>query len=672
MTSLMGNLGLGLAVVFSLATLLLCMAAHRLRDPVWLARARWGLALSAGSFLVATAALGFALLQGDLRFAYVAGHTERALSPAYRLAAFWSGQEGSLLLWGVMASCFGVAAAFGRRRVAEAGEAVTLAVFAVLNMFFGLVLVFAADPFAAELGVTADGRGLNPQLQHWAMIAHPPTLFMGYAGFCVPFAVMCGALAAGRKDNAWVAQMRRWVLVAWLFLGAGIALGAWWAYVELGWGGYWAWDPVENASFLPWLTGTALLHTIIVHEHRGMLKEWTAGLASATFILCIFGTYITRSGVLQSVHAFSQSEIGVYFLSLLVTLIVGTTGLVTWRRKLLVSEHRLDGLLGREGLSLVGNTLLSAMALVTLIGTIFPLLSQLVTSSPVSVGQSFYNRTVAPLGLAAAALLAVAPLLVYGRAAAGVLGRAILAPACGGVVAAGGAYTFGLHNPIALICVAVSGVAFLATAISFGQAIIASRRHTGRGIVTGAVWVIDGNHRRYGGQIAHLGVVLIILGIMGSGLFSVTTARTLQAGETFELGRWTLRLDGMRQVEGDNYLAAEAAVSVLEGDRVVRTLRPQRRFYNKSEEAAAAVSISTSWREDLYVALVGWEDAGAKAAIQVWINPMTLWIWIGAGTMVAGGALCLMPRLLGRTRTAGAAAPTERRETRGTGAPATV
>ena len=569
------------------------------------------------------------------------------LTPAYRLAAFWSGQEGSLLLWALMISGFAAAAGMIRKRVAAAGEGVTLSVLAALDLFFGMLLLFAANPFALETEVGIDGMGLNPQLQHWAMIAHPPMLFMGYAGFAVPFAIMCGALAAGRRDNLWVSQMRRWSLAAWSFLSVGIVLGAWWAYVELGWGGYWAWDPVENASLLPWLTGTALLHAIIVHEHRGMLKEWTAGLAAASFILCVFGTYITRSGVVQSVHAFGQSGIGTFFLVFLLILITGSAALIVRRRRVLISESVPEGILGREGLSFVGISLLCCMAAITVIGTVFPLISEAALHAPVSVGQAFYNRTVAPLGLAVGALLAIAPLLVYGRSAAGVLGRSLRIPGAVAAVSIVAAYARGMHNPAAPACLAICVVAALSTTIAFVRAVRAHPAAPDRGIVRTIARVIDSNHRRYGGQLAHLGVVVIFVGIAGSSLFSEAATRTLHLGESMTIGDRTLRLESMREVHGANFVAAEAALA--HGGRPCDPGTAAAAAVLRQDAGVGGGSLDLGQlREDVYVALAGWEDGGTKAAIQARINPMTVWIWIGAALMVSGAALCMLPRLLPR------------------------
>jgi cytochrome c-type biogenesis protein CcmF len=655
--ALVGEFALGAAALAAAWSILACVGAWKLDAPTWIVRARRGLIATCLAFLLAGAALALALANTDLRLDYVAAHSERALPLPLRLAAFWSGQEGSLLLWAMLLTAAASLASISRRRFADRAEAVTLGAFAACNAFFAALLLFAADPFTLVASVPLDGYGLQPQLRHWAMVAHPPMLFTGYALFSVPFAIALGAMAARRTDNDWVGQMRPWALLAWIFLGAGIALGAYWAYAELGWGGYWAWDPVENASLMPWLTGTALVHTIAVHHHRGMLKAWTPGLACASFILCVFGTYITRSGVIQSVHAFGQSTVGNYFASFLALLII-TSACVLWRaRRSLAADARLDALLGREGMTLMGNVLLSVMAVATLLGTISPLLSSFFTDRPRSAGPAFYNRVVVPAAIAAAALMALAPLLAYGRDAARVLRRGMMLPGALALAALVAAVIAGIRNPTALICTAVAAVAIAAILLGYGRAVIAHARRTGAGLLPTAARVVDANHRRYGGQIAHLGVIIIILGVTGSSLFSVQRSASLKPGDHLAIGRYTLRYDSLEEIVTPEYTGVRALISLARPGAPDAVLSPERRFYDRSRETSAEVAIRSSWREDLYIALVGWEDVEGTIAIQVHVNPLTAWIWAGSIGMVLGGALCLLPRLLPRAAPRTARAP---------------
>src|SRR5687768_17267502 len=389
MTGDIGNFALGLAILAAALSALLCVAAARFDSDRVLGAARAMIAVVAALLSVAIAALTVAMINGTFAIEYVARYTERALPIGYKLAAVWAGQEGSVLLWGWLLAVLSVIFLMSRRDLRGVEGSAVTATVAVACGFFATLLLFAPNPFKLGETLPADGHGLNPLLQDPAMIAHPPVLFLGYAGFTMPFALLIGALAAGRRDNQWIAATRRWVIASWLFLTAGIVLGAQWAYIELGWGGYWAWDPVENASLLPWLTGTALLHSIMAQQHRGMFKKWNAWLIVLSFLLCIFGTYLTRSGVIQSVHAFGESLIGTFFLAFMVVGLIVSGAMIVWRRGELKAEQELTSLVGREGAFLATNALLVGMMLITLIGTLFPILSRMMTGKEVTVGQAF-------------------------------------------------------------------------------------------------------------------------------------------------------------------------------------------------------------------------------------------------------------------------------------------
>ncbi len=642
----LGGLALAISVIAGAGAAMAAAGAWRLRSERWLLVARWCAAITNAGFVLAAASLAVALFRVDLRLAYVVDHVERSLPAGYRLAAFWSGQEGSLLLWACLAGLVGSVLAWTRRALDVRDQAASTATLGVLTLFFGVVLVFAADPFRAADHVANDGRGLNPQLQHWAMIAHPPVLFGGYALFAAPLAILAGAVAAGRTDRRWAAQARRWALGAWMLLTCGIALGAWWAYVELGWGGYWAWDPVENASLMPWLTGTALLHALGVAAQRGALGRWSASLIVGTFTLCIFGTSITRSGLLESVHAFAASSVGGFFLAFLALTIAGG-GALLWRaRAILRDTTPSPDPLSREAVTTVGNAFLVLMGAVVLLGTAFPLVSGALFDKPVSVSRAFYDRAVGPLGLAVAGIMSIAPFLSYSRSGADSLSRAVRRPAVAALGAMVGGWLLGLHSPIALCCVGIGTVTIASMALSLAAS-VGGHRATAGGSVPGAlVRVLDANHRRYGGQLAHLGLAVALAGIVGVGIFSRSGVGTLRPGQSMRLGSYTLRLDALRDLRGGNFSAVEASVTLSDDAGRTRTLRPQRRLFDKAENANAQVAICASWREDLYVALVGWEDG--VAAIEVHVNPLMGWIWGGAGLMVAGAFLALVPRALPR------------------------
>lgn len=642
----LGTLTLAAAAMLCIIVLISALASARFNSASALRAARWGLAGFAVLITLASAQLIVALLQSDFRIAYVASYTERALPTGYKLAAFWAGQEGSLLLWAGMIAWMSALAGFSRRADNGLGEAVTIGVLALICGFFASLLLFAANPFEVVKGVApADGRGLNPMLQDFAMLAHPPTLFLGYAGFAVPFAALIGALAERRTDARWLGDIRRWVLFSWLTLGIGIIIGAWWAYIELGWGGYWAWDPVENASLLPWLTATALLHSMIMQEHRGVFKRWNASLLAATFILCIFGTYITRSGVVSSVHSFGESLVGTFFFAFIIFLLVGSAAVIVWRWRSLAPQRRLESLLEREGVVLIANVILVLMTLTTLVGTVFPVISRALLPNEITVGPEFYNRIVSPMGLVLVALMAGAPVLVYGREAGRRLGRGLMWPAAAGVVLTAAAAALGATNPWALIVTFIASVAIIAIAVNFFHAVRLERLHAQSSLAAATWRLLDANHRRWGGFVVHLGIAVIVIGFAGSSLYPEKTTHQVSPGQSFEAGRYSLTFEGLREERRRNYTAVVAAVTATMPNGRVIDVSPERRFYDKAEDSSAQVAVRSGLREDLYLILAGWEAGGKVTALQVIVNPLTIWIWIGSGVFTLGSLFCMLPRL---------------------------
>ncbi len=651
----LGNYSLAMAVLLSAVAILGSLAAGRLESAPALRLAKLSVAGVAGLFTLASIILIAALLDHDFRLDYVARYTERALPTGYLLAAFWAGQEGSLLLWAWMLGAMSVVTVYLSHRNGEPAEqAGIVGTLAAVCGFFAALMLFAANPFALAPQVLADGHGLNPMLQDPGMIAHPPALFLGYAACAVPFALMVGALIAGRRDNDWIVGIRRWTIVAWLFLTIGIILGAQWAYVELGWGGYWAWDPVENASLLPWLTATALLHSIMPQQHRGMFKRWNVSLIAVTFILCIFGTYLTRSGVIQSVHSFGESVVGTFFLGFLGLTIVVSAALVALRWKSLRGEHSLEVLLGREAAFLAVNVLLSVMTLATLVGTILPLLTgnPIVAfffprwSGGVSVGENYYNKLVVPMGLLLAGLMAAGPLLIYGTEATARFLRGMIIPIFAGAIGAAALAAMGIINGWALFAGFITAAGLTAIVIEVAKAIWARAAANDEVLLVAAIRTFDGNHRRYGGQLVHVGVFMVVAGIIGSSVFSNKQTFQLKPGQSAEIAGQIVKYEGMREVREPNYTAMQADVTLTGANGVGVKVSPQRRFYDKSEQPNSEVSIRSDWDKDTYVMLAGWSDGGNLAAIQVMINPLVSWIWIGGIVMTLGGLLCLMPRLL--------------------------
>ena len=638
LTSEIGHFSLVTALLASGGAVVASVAAVRFNSANALRVARGLLVLFTGLMVAAGAALVLAFVDDDLRLKYVAAYSERALPGVYKVTAFWAGQQGSLLLWALLLALMTGVYLYQNRR-SETGHGAGLAGLAVLGTFFAALLLYAADPFALSRVVPADGDGLNPMLQNFGMIAHPPVLFAGYAALTFPFVLMLEALATGRTDDQWVSAARPWVIVAWLFLSAGIVLGAQWAYVELGWGGYWAWDPVENASLLPWLTSTALLHSMMVQRQRRMLRFWTAGLTAASFILCIFGTYLTRSGVIQSVHAFPESSIGQFFLILLAVLVLVSTGLILGRWNLLKSPQKVEAFLSKEGLFLATNVLLVLMTATVLVGTIFPILSQAVSSAcgwlaselgtsnqilmkvaawpPITVKPAFYNTIVAPMGLILLTLMAVGPMLGYGKESATRLPRRMLLPGIVAAVAAVGAFAnmyrtnvwqmhpirfhwedsgliVDLTNVWALACVAIIAFAVAAIMEDLIRATLLRARDQGESTPLALVRLFDRGHRRYGGQFVHVGMLMILAGVAGSSLFGLKHTIQVTPGHQTAVEGYTLRLDSLGEVRHGNYTAIEAAIVLTDSAGRSRNFNPEVRFYDKSEQPNHEVSLSTT------------------------------------------------------------------------------
>ena len=682
MTVSIGNFALAAAVLTAAAAIVAAIGSVRRQSPSLLRATRW-LVVAVGAMVsISSAALLVAILQSDFRLAYVASYTERALPTGYKLAAFWAGQEGSLMLWAWLLAVMGALAVWQRRRDAGIEPAVTFAALAAVTGFFAALMLYAANPFKVLSIVPTDGRGLNPLLQDPGMIIHPPLLFVGYAGFTIPFAMLVGALAAGRRDDHWIDPTRRWLVVSWLFLGAGILLGAQWAYVELGWGGYWGWDPVENASLLPWLTATALLHSVMIQHQRGMFKRWNALLIAATFILCILGTYLTRSGVIQSVHTFGDAVVGTFFLTLLnmpaldrlvavlggvigtfflvflAIVTLATAALVVLRRRELKSEHRVEHLMSKDGFFLMANVLLVIITLVILIGTIFPLISTAVASTEVVVGPPFYNKVIVPMALLLVALMAVGPLLTYGREAGARIKRRLALPTCIAMACVLVMVLLGLFDLWALTCGAVAALAIAVIVDDLLRIWLRRMREHRENPLTALVRLIDANHRRYGAQLAHLGVILIVIGVAGSSLFGVDqTLQGLRPGESRTVGRYTLTFKHMHESRGANYTAVEAHVTLSDGRGTTTIMHPHLRYYDKSKDPFTEVALRSTLTDDVYLTLVGIAEGGHKIAIRAIVNPLVIWIWIGGVVLSLGGVVCLLPRLLPRTRHAGAAQP---------------
>ena len=603
--------------------------------------ATWALVTLASGILV------HALMTSDFRFAYVAAHSNRDMSPNFKFTAWWGGQEGSLLFWSFILATYSAVVVWQNRNKFRRMMPFVVATLAATQVFFLVLNVFAASPFqmlAVGKGITAvpDGNGLNPLLQYWAMQIHPPMLYLGYVGFVVPFAFALGSMITRQPGDAWIHTTRRWTIVTWMFQTCGILLGAGWAYAVLGWGGYWGWDPVENASLLPWITATAFLHSVMMQEKKGMMKVWNIVLISATFFLCIFGTFLTRSGIVSSVHAFASSPIGNYFVAFLTLGIAFTVYMILGRLDYLRSETPLEAVLSRESSFLFNNLLLLASCFAVLWGTLFPILSEAVTGEKVSVDAPFFNRVNIPIGLCLLLLTGIGPLIAWRRSSLDSLRRNFLLPAYAMVVTMTVLAALGIRHFYALMSFGLCAFVAWTIVSEFWKGAAAIRAKDGLGFLASLVELTHRNTRRYGGYIVHMGIVFMFIGFTGAA-FNQDTTVEVSMGERFRLGAYELLVKELRDGDNDNYIWQHARVAAWRNGEFLGDLKPERRLYKASRQPVSEVAIRRRLNEDLYLNFASTSDDGKRAVIQAYVFPLVSWIWIGFWVVLAGTWICLIP-----------------------------
>jgi cytochrome c-type biogenesis protein CcmF len=597
-----------------------------------------------GVFVLVTscfALLTYAFLTFDFSVRYVATNTNLGTPFYYRITGVWGALEGSIILWSWMLALYTIILIVRHRVGARELYPWALATMLGILAFFLLVMTVAAPPFQRQVPVPPDGRGLNPLLEDTGMITHPVALYLGFTGFTVPFAFAMAALITGRIGDTWLALTRRWTIVAWYFLSLGLLIGGWWSYHVLGWGGYWAWDPVENAAFMPWLTGTAFLHSVMIQERRRMLRLWNISLVILTFGLTLFGTFLTRSGVIASVHAFTQGSIGMLFLSFLALVLLTALGLVAWRWEAFRSEGELDSVVSRESAFLLNNVLLIAAAFTVFFGTVFPLLSEAVRGVKVSVGAPFFNQVNVPLFLSLVFLMGVGPLIAWRRASLENLRRNFLWPVALGIVAAAAAFALGVRSLLAALTFATTVFVAVTIGLDFTRATRA-RVRLGESILPAMGGLLLRHNRRYGGFIVHLGILIIALGVMGSHAWSVQTETTLHRGETAELAGYRFRFDGLTAVEESNHFKVIGAFTVSNG-KVLGVLRPAKKFYPQEQAPIAYVDYRLGLREDIYLVLGDFARDGSQATVKLQVNRLVSWIWIGGLVLTLGALLAILP-----------------------------
>jgi cytochrome c-type biogenesis protein CcmF len=591
---------------------------------------------------VAMVVMIYALVAHDFSLQYVASVSNRAMPTFYLVAALWGGQEGSMLLWLWILGLYSTIVVWQNRYRNRELMPYVIPTLMATSLLFLVMLVFAEDPFKQLPQPPLDGQGLNPLLQHPLMVIHPPNLYLGFVGYAIPFAFAIAALASGRLDSQWIRSVRRWTLVPWLFNTVGILLGGQWAYVELGWGGYWAWDPVENASLLPWLTGTAFLHSVMIQEKKGMLKVWNMSLIILTYGLSIFGTFLTRSGVISSVHAFAESSLGMYFLFYLAVALAVAVALLIKRLPQLQSDHRLESVISRESSFLFNNLFLVGITFAVVWGTLFPIISEAVQGVKISVAAPFFNQVNVPLGLALLFLSGVCPLIAWRKASTRNLRRNFLYPLSLSFVGTALLYTVGIRHVVALISLSICLFVFGTIVLEFYRGTRARRASSGGTVLQAFASLIRRNRRRYGGYIIHFGVVVIFVGITGSAAYQVEQDVVLQPGESTTVDTFTLRYDDLSHTVYPTHESFAATLSVTRNGQSLTTLYPEKRLYFAQNQPTTEVALRTSLFEDLYVILAGFE-ASKIATFKVFINPLVAWLWMGGLIMVLGTVIAIWP-----------------------------
>jgi cytochrome c-type biogenesis protein CcmF len=594
--------------------------------------------------LVASGVLLSALLRHDFSFVYVWRHTSLELPRPYTVSAFWGGQEGSLLLWLLVLTGFSAAAVLLGRRSAPSLLPWTVPVLGAVILFFSFLLVAVASPFATQ-AAPADGLGLNPSLQNPYMLAHPPFLYLGFVGLTIPFAFAMGALAARRSDELWVVVTRRWTLVAWMLLGFGQLLGAHWAYVEVGWGGYFAWDPVENAALMPWLAATAFLHSVMIQEKRGMLKIWNVLLVVGAFALALFGTFLTRSGILSSIHSFTESSIGPWFLGFIGVVVAGSTALIASRLPLLRSKTRLESPVSREATFLYNNLLLVAFCLTILWGVAYPILTEALRGEPVTVGPPYYNFFLKAFGLPLLVLMGIGPLIAWRRASLRGLGRVFAWPL--GVALASGLVLLALGAGSSIpglvgytFCIFV----LASIALEFVRGTRARQALSGGSWVAAFAQLVGRNRRRYGGYVVHASIVLLAIGVIGSSAYDTTREQRLQPGESMAVGDYTLTYRGTTQERGPNAVELRALVDVERGGERLGTMRPGKNSYLAEQQVSneSAIRSDRLNGEDLFL-IAEQLEPGGPVFLKSLVKPLVNLIWLAGFVFVGGALIALWP-----------------------------
>jgi cytochrome c-type biogenesis protein CcmF len=644
-TPLLGRSLVLVSLLLAGAGAVTAFAAGRSRSPVlwlWTRRIIYAFAAAMGA---ANLLMVWALLRHDFSVGYVAHVGSRLVPDWVSVVSLWSSLEGSILFWGLVLGAYLAAATYAQREAPLESAPYSAGVWMVCAAFFALLIAGPAQPFTTVSPVPADGPGPNPLLQnHVLMIIHPPFLYLGYVGMTIPFGLACGALLSGRLGRDQLLALRRWLLMPWIFLTVAIVLGGWWAYEVLGWGGYWAWDPVENASFMPWLTATAALHSALLTERRGVLKGWTTTLVLASFLLTILGTFMTRSGVFNSVHSFTQSAIGPTILVFLAAALLFSVGLLAARIDRLSADEGLGPAMTREGMFLVNNLLFVLFTFTVLIGTVFPLVVEALRKMQMSVGRPFFDRMSVPIGVALLVLMGIGPALPWGRSSRREMARALLPPLVSALVVLAIGFALGVRAPWTLATLAGGGYT---AHVTLAELVRPLRQRFARGEAlarAASEGLLGRARRRTGGYVAHAGFVIIVIAIAVSSTMGQSREVVLRQGESVNVGRYTVTFLGLEQVSEPHRDAMVATLSVYQGQRNLGVMTPRMNQYPTQREPVGTPAVRTSLREDLYLSIMNADPAQRTLGVLIRVNPMVVWVWIATAIMALGGVMALVPR----------------------------
>jgi cytochrome c-type biogenesis protein CcmF len=663
---MIANFGFGILIITFLVTLYGVFAAvygERKKIPTMVESARRAMLLTWPLLTLTAGVLIYLLTHNHYEVQFVYEVTSRSMPTYLKVTAWWGGQAGSLLFWSWLMSAFASLVTLRKwDRDREFLPWVIVVACATLVFFIGMN-VFFENPFAqlyqtgagiephtfrpanSSLFIPQDGRGLNPLLRHPGMIIHPPMLYLGFVSFVIPYAFAFAALITGRTDDRWIRLTRRWTLWAWLFLSFGLVLGSRWAYDVLGWGGFWGWDPVEIAALMPWLTGTAFLHSVMIQEKRGLFKHWNMLLIILTYDLVIFGTFLTRSGVLSSVHAFAQSAIGPFFFGFIGLSFITSVALLLYRWDSLKSETQMTSLLAREALFLLNNLLFMSVLVVCFWGVIFPLISELFTGQKVTVGPPFYEHATSPLFASLMLLMGIAPLSAWGHSTVETLGRAIWKPTIGAIVITAVIFATYTRNGLALIGFFLVALVILVTLYEYWRGAYARQKSQGENVFT-AFWHLTGrNRRRYGGYIIHLSMMLMAIGILGIEIFQVETQGTLELNQHTSIGGYDMVYQSIAQFPAsDGRQVTRAVVGVYKDGKYLGELHPRIDYYSDAQQTMTIPGQRSTMKDDLYVLLVDWEPAAATGAtFKIFVNPLVNWLWLGSLLFLAGVVIAAWP-----------------------------